>query len=410
MPGDTLPATLRHASRSRRGRGRGAQEGSTTASGRGKRGRGGGRKTGQRSEAVQTEEETSEEQGEARERRRGTRRQGRGTRQRTSTGAVTEERQWSLTPDEVLVRPFVGSVGPTAPISADPTELFLQLFTPGLIDEIVRETNRYAALCLQAVHSGDGPVPTWETNGEELKAYFGFSILMGMNRLPDLYDYWSVDERLHYFPIASRISRKRFLEIQRYLHFRNNDTIVGRGEPGYDRLAKVRPVIEILKQSFLSSYNPHRENSIDEAMIKFKGQSSLKQYLPKKPIKRGFKVWVRADGINGFICDLDVYTGKEESMETGLGAKVVKKLSRPLVGGKYHLYFDNFFSSVKLFEDLLDDDLYACGTFRRDRKHIPAAVQQLKLGKHAPIQVNHVYCILLQTLIFNEVQSACISC
>ena len=231
------------------------------------------------------------------------------------------------------------------------------------------------------LHSGEGLIPTWETNSEELKAYFGFSILMGMNRLPDLYDYWSVDKNLHYFPVASRIPRKWFLEIQRYLHFNNNSNIVARDEPGYDRLAKVRPVIESLRQSFLSSYSPHRENAIDEAMIKFKGRSSLKQYLPKKPIKRSFKVWVRADSITGYICDVEVYTGPEGSTGKDLRSKVVKKLSRPLVGGKYHLYFDNFFSSVQLFEDLLDDDLYACGTFRRDRKGIPAAVQQLKLGK-----------------------------
>ena len=309
-------------------------------------------------------------------------RRGQGNGSSTSrTGRDQEERQWSSTSAEVLVRPFIQNVGPTLPMSSDPAELFLQLFTPELIDTIVIETNRYAVLCLEAAHSGDDPLPQWETNGDELKAYFGFSILMGMNRLPDIYDYWSLDETFHYFPVASRITRKRFLEIQRYLHFTNNDTIVDRGQPGYDRLAKVRPVINALQQSFLASYNPHKENAIDEAMVKFKGRSSLKQYLPLKPIKRGFKVWVRADSINGYVCDFDVYTGKEELAENNLGAKVVKKLSRPLVGGKYHLYFDNFFSSVDLFEDLLDDDLYACGTFRGGRKGIPTALKQLKLGK-----------------------------
>jgi len=56
-----------------------------------------------------------------------------------------------------------------------------------------------------------------------------------------------------------------------------------------------------------------------------------------------FKVWVRADSHNGFLCNFDIYTGREESAETNLGAKVVKKLSRTLVGKRYHLYFDNFF-------------------------------------------------------------------
>ena len=58
----------------------------------------------------------------------------------------------------------------------------------------------------------------------------------------------------------------------------------------------------------------------------------------------------------------------------------MKKLSRPLVGGRYHLYFDNFFSSLELFDDLLEDDLYACGTFRRDRKGIPAFIKEANKG------------------------------
>ena len=203
---------------------------------------------------------------------------------------------------------------------------------------------------------------------------------MGLNRLPDLYDYWSTSEVSHYFPVASRISRKRFLEIQRFLHFANNDTIVPRGEPGYDRLGKVRPVIEQVRQSFLRNYRPHRENAIDEAMIPFKGRSTLKQYLPMKPIKRGFKVWVRADSIR-YVCDFEVYTGKDgENVETNLGPKVVKKLSRALIGGNYHVYLDNF-SSVKLFEELLVDGIYACATYRSDRIGIPKAIKDTKLGE-----------------------------
>ena len=195
----------------------------------------------------------------------------------------------------------------------------------------MRETNRYAEQCISATHEGDGPPPTWTTTVDEIKAFIGFAILMGINELPEIRDYWSTNEQLHYFPVASRIPRKRFMELSTYLHFANNENIVTRGQPKYDRLAKVRPVITALQKSFLEAYNPHRENAIDEAMIKFKGRPSLKQYLPMKPIKRGFKVWVRADSQNGYLCNFDIYTGKE-SVETNLGAKVVKKLLRTLVG------------------------------------------------------------------------------
>ena len=38
-----------------------------------------------------------------------------------------------------------------------------------------------------------------------------------------------------------------------------------------------------------------------------------KQYLPKKPVKRGFKVWVRADGVNGYARGVH----KKKQMEKG---------------------------------------------------------------------------------------------
>ena len=56
-------------------------------------------------------------------------------------------------------------------------------------------------------------------------------------------------------------------------------------------------------------YYPHTQLSVDEAMIPFKGRSSMKQYLPMKPVKRGFKVWAMADALNGYLYDFNVYTG-----------------------------------------------------------------------------------------------------
>ena len=136
-------------------------------------------------------------------------------------------------------------------------------------------------------------------------------------------------------------------------------------EEGYNRLQKIQPVIDEIRIACLNNYKPHQQNSIDKAMIKFKGRSSLKQYMQYKPIKRGIKVWVIADSVNGYVSDFSVYKGKEgDKVEPNLGARVVKGLSRPLVGGNYILYFDNFFSLPQLFLDLLEDHIYACGTFR----------------------------------------------
>ena len=68
----------------------------------------------------------------------------------------------------------------------------------------------------------------------------------------------------------------------------------------------------LLRQNFQKHFKLGTNVSIDESMIKFKGKSSLKQYLPSKPIKRGYKVWCLADSLTGYLYNFDIYTGKEE--------------------------------------------------------------------------------------------------
>ena len=221
---------------------------------------------------------------------------------------------------------------------------------------------------------------------EEVTAEEICFLLMGINHLPALSDYWKLDPTYRYGPIADKTTQDRFFEISRYLHFVDNTTFLPWSDPGYDKLGKVRPVIRILSEQFLQNYSPHCENSIDEAMIKFKGRSSMKQYLPKKPVKRGFKVWVRADGVNGYVCEFEVYTGKTDGeRELGLGGNVVKRLTRNITGHNYTVYCDNYFTSATLFRDFLQDKIYACGTYNATRKCYPNDLKgkaKSEIGSH----------------------------
>ena len=77
---------------------------------------------------------------------------------------------------------------------------------------------------------------------------------------------------------------------------------------------------------------------------------------------------------------LNVYVGKGEnwSTELGLGGSVVKNLSQPLAGNNHYLFMDGFFTSTALFESLLDDGIYACGTIRHTRKGFPEDLKDKK--------------------------------
>lgn len=108
-------------------------------------------------------------------------------------------------------------------------------------------------------------------------------------------------------------------------------------------------------------------------MIKFKGRLGMKQYMPLKPVKRGIKVQVCAEASSSFVCDFQVYTGKRQdgAAEQNLGCCVVHDLPRNFTGRNHHAFYDNFFSTAKLVEDLLEDGIYLCGTARANRKDFP---------------------------------------
>ncbi|CAI6357360.1 unnamed protein product [Macrosiphum euphorbiae] len=89
------------------------------------------------------------------------------------------------------------------------------------------------------------------------------------------------------------MSRNRFSTISRYFHVEDNTTAKGPGSVNYDKLHKIRPLLNIL-QINMHDIPPEERHSVDEQMIAFKGRSHLKQYVRNKPHKWGFKVFTRA--------------------------------------------------------------------------------------------------------------------
>ena len=101
------------------------------------------------------------------------------------------------------------------------------------------------------------------------------------------------------------MSRNRYQLICSFLHFNDNAEQVPRGQPGYDPLFKIAPLIDILKPLYKVYYIPSRELSIDETMKRFGGRLYFKQFMPNKPIRWGIKLWSLAESQNR------VYSGLE---------------------------------------------------------------------------------------------------
>lgn len=221
------------------------------------------------------------------------------------------------------------------------------------------------------IYCSQSQKPFEPTTREEMLGFLAINIMMEIKKLPCIRDYWSSNSQLRDTYISSVMSLNRFFFLLSKMHLNDNSLMPKKGYPNYDKLYKIAPMINQLSENFLKSYNPIKEQAVDESMIKFKGRSTLKQYHPQKPIKRGHKVWVRAD-LNVFVCQFEIYTGKINGRpEKLLGERVVRNLSRNLAFKFYHLYFDNYFTSVSLMISLKQDGILACGTVRSNRKDLP---------------------------------------
>ena len=86
---------------------------------------------------------------------------------------------WSSNLTSFTIRDFNSSVGPTVPVPETASEVFDLMFTPSLMDTIVEQSNLYAQQVM-----GQEKYASWEKiTREELRAYFGFCILMGIAHL-----------------------------------------------------------------------------------------------------------------------------------------------------------------------------------------------------------------------------------
>ena len=117
--------------------------------------------------------------------------------------------------------------------------------------------------------------------------------------------YWSQDKFYGDFAIAEIMTRDRFEKLSQYIHAHDR-TGYDKQDANRDKLRLIRPLLEIVNKRCLEAYNPNQENAVDEAMIKFRGTLSFRQYMPAKPTKYGINVWERADSKNGYVCEFQV--------------------------------------------------------------------------------------------------------
>lgn len=261
--------------------------------------------------------------------------------------------------------------------SASPLDALLCLFPKSLFIYIAQNTNRR----IEKENESSKNKHTL-TDAGEIMIVIGCTLVMGYNKLPSLHYYWSSKQSMKNDCIADAISRDRFCFLLSKLYFADPQKPTDAGKTYY-----IDDVVNCFKKNFMKCYSDSTRQSIDESMTKFKGRSSLKQYQPMKPIKRGIKCWQRCDALTGYTYDFDIYAGKDVDANSslGLGEKVVTKLCSSIKKDGVAMCFDRFFSSVKLFTKL---DICAVGTYMATRKHTPTLDGKLSRGETQFMQSN----------------------
>ncbi|XP_055622963.1 piggyBac transposable element-derived protein 4-like isoform X2 [Toxorhynchites rutilus septentrionalis] len=260
------------------------------------------------------------------------------------------------------------------PHNTKPSVYFAKFFDDSVIELLVTQTNMYAA---------QQKSRSWEPVSQDLmKAFLGITILMGLKPLPAVELYWSTDPFFWTEEIAAIMPCKRFKKIMENLHLNDNSAMPSRNSDQFDKLFKVRPLLNLLNSACQNAAKCTSSQSIDEAMIQFKGRSSMKQYMPLKPVKRGYKVWVRADSETGYVFQFDIYSGKRDNKAptVGLGAQVVKQLTKQLIqnGFQGHFSFDRFFTSYEIVQYLFDHGIHVTATVNCNRSDLPVLIKQHK--------------------------------
>ena len=263
-------------------------------------------------------------------------------------------------------------------------EFFKLFFTKELVNNIVEHTNSYAVQHItEGTHrsyaQADG---SWkDTTPEEIYRLIALLIYFGLVKIGiTINRYWSTKTLYHGLWARSIMPRIRFQGLMAFLH-----VVDPASETPSNKLRKVESLVNYFKSRCVALYQPRKHVAIDERMVRSRHRSGIRQYTKDKPTKWGIKLWVLADSSNGYTVDFNIYIGKDAARgisEFGLGHDVVVRLISPFYDQGYHLFIDNFYTSVHLMKHLFQHGVIATGTILDTRKDFPANLKKgSKWGK-----------------------------
>ena len=124
---------------------------------------------------------------------------------------------------------------------------------------------------------------------------------------------------------------------------------------------------------FCLQYTPSEYISLDELTMAFKGCVKFLQFNPSKPNKFHIKLFMVSEHLSGYISGFSVYTEKSANELVAkkatldpycsLMTKTVMDLLQKtkFLDNHHTVFFDNYFNSCELLEEMLYRDTYGAG-------------------------------------------------
>lgn len=117
--------------------------------------------------------------------------------------------------------------------------------------------------------------------------------------------------------------------------------------------------------------------TINEMLIPFRGRCGFRMYMTRKPYKYGIKVMCLADSKTSYLYEAYIYTGQnsdgiglsQEERKWSKPTQSVIRLTKDIQKTNRNITADNWFSSIKVAEELHKRGLTYVGTLRKDKKN-----------------------------------------
>lgn len=140
-----------------------------------------------------------------------------------------------------------------------------------------------------------------------------------------------------------------------------------------DKFSPIRELWNLFITNCTESYTPHAYCTIDEQLLGFRGHCPFRVYISSKPDKYGLKIVTMCDSRTFYMVSAIPYIGKEKRVsEEPLALQLVKSLTASIHGTFRNITMDNWFTSIKLADDMLSDyKLTIVGTIRHNKREIP---------------------------------------